>query len=98
MAYDDDGYPTGTMLKHDLVTGSAVTRDLGPGVNLGEFIFVPRADDAGEDDGVVMGLTFDRARGRSSFVVLDAAGLDPVATVELPVRVPAGFHGNWLPD
>lgn len=98
VAYDDDGYPTGTMLKHDLVTGSAVTRDLGPGVNLGEFIFVPRADDAGEDDGVVMGLTFDRARGRSSFVVLDAAGLDPVATVELPVRVPAGFHGNWLPD
>ena len=98
VAYDDDGYPTGTLVKHDLVAGSTLTRDLGPGVNLGEVVFVPRAADAGEDDGVLLGLAYDRARGRSTFVVLDAAGLEPVASVELPVRVPTGFHGNWLPD
>ena len=67
-------------------------------MNLGEVVFVPRAADAGEDDGVLLGLAYDRARGRSTFVVLDAVGLEPVASVELPVRVPAGFHGNWLPD
>jgi len=21
---------------------------------------------------------------------------DPVARIQLPVRVPAGFHGNWM--
>jgi len=23
---------------------------------------------------------------------------EPVARVQLPVRVPAGFHGNWIAD
>jgi len=29
--------------------------------------------------------------------VLDAGTLEPVASVHLPVRVPHGFHGNWVP-
>jgi carotenoid cleavage dioxygenase-like enzyme len=31
---------------------------------------------------------------------LDAGDLaaPPVAAIHLPRRVPAGFHGNWLPD
>jgi carotenoid cleavage dioxygenase len=29
---------------------------------------------------------------------MDASGLDTVATVELPRRVPSGIHGNWIPD
>lgn len=44
-----------------------------------------------------MGYVFDRARGLSDLQVLDAQTLDDVATVHLPGRVPAGFHGNCAP-
>jgi carotenoid cleavage dioxygenase len=33
-------------------------------------------------------------------LVLDASAIDaaPVATVQLPQRVPFGFHGYWIGD
>jgi carotenoid cleavage dioxygenase-like enzyme len=49
----------------------------------------------------VMGylLTFvhDRASDRSHLLVLDAVDLGRLAAVHLPVRVPGGFRGRWLP-
>jgi carotenoid cleavage dioxygenase len=47
-----------------------------------------------------MGFVYDATTDRSDFVVLDAHDFTaaPVATVHLPVRVPFGFHGNWVPD
>jgi carotenoid cleavage dioxygenase len=40
----------------------------------------------------------DAATDRSDLVVIDAQDWlgEPVATVHLPVRVPLGFHGNWV--
>ncbi len=34
---------------------------------------------------------------RSDLVLLDASTLDTVAEIHLPVRVPYGFHGSWVP-
>ncbi len=59
---------------------------------------VPSSPDAAEDDGVLMGFVYDRARDASDLVVLDAGTMDDVASVHLPVRVPYGFHGNWVPS
>jgi carotenoid cleavage oxygenase len=90
-----------TVLKHDVVAGTTQVHDLGAGRVGGEFAFLP-ADDAtsGEDEGWLMGYVYDRSTDTSDLVVLDAHdfGADPVATVKLPRRVPAGFHGNWIPD
>jgi carotenoid cleavage dioxygenase len=88
------------ILKYDFERGLVEAHDLGPGRHPGEFVFVPAAPDAGEDEGWLMGYVYDAATDRSDLVVLDATApvADPVAVVHLPGRVPAGFHGNWIPD
>jgi carotenoid cleavage dioxygenase len=90
----------GALLKHDLETGSSEAHGYGDGRSSGEGVFVPRSDDAAEDDGWVMSLVYDRGTDRSDLVILDAQDFsgEPVATVHLPQRVPYGFHGNWVPD
>jgi carotenoid cleavage dioxygenase len=99
-----DGVEHGPAIKHDLATGTVAVHDHGPGRVTLEPLFVPRpgspAGGAGEDDGWVMSYVYDAASDRSDVVILDARDFagDPVATVHLPVRVPFGFHGSWLPD
>jgi carotenoid cleavage dioxygenase len=85
------------LLKHDLVGDDSRVRAFGAGKALGEFVFHPSSPEAAEDDGVLMGYVYDRATDRSELAILDAQTLEDVAAVKLPHRVPAGFHGNWVP-
>ena len=85
------------MLRHDLASGSCVVRNLGAGLEASEFCFVAGDGTPGEGDGVLMGYVFDRSEGTSSLRMLDAETLEDVASVHLPARVPAGFHGSWSP-
>jgi carotenoid cleavage dioxygenase len=98
----------GPVLKLDLATGEAWAHDFGPGRISQEPVFVPRSGSAGpdttahdaEDDGWLMSYVHDATTNRADVVILDARDITgpPVATVHLPVRVPFGFHGSWLPD
>ena len=47
-----------------------------------------------------MTYVYDANRDASDLAIFDAQDLErgPVASVHLPVRVPYGFHGNWIPD
>jgi carotenoid cleavage dioxygenase len=91
---------TSAILKHDFDAGTTTEHPMGRGRTAGEFVFVPSGEAAGEDEGWLMGYVYDAATNTSDLVILDAHdfGADPVATVHLPRRVPAGFHGNWIPD
>jgi carotenoid cleavage dioxygenase len=66
----------------------------------GEAVFVPASGGTAEDDGYLLTIVSDLKANASQLLVLDASNLgkDPIATVELPRRVPAGIHGHWLPD
>ena len=88
------------LYRHDLQTGARQTCDFGPNRVPGEFVFVPRSDDAPEGEGWLMGYVIDTAAQTTDLVILDAANITapPVASVHIPHRVPPGFHGNWMPD
>ena len=96
MSADGGANPGGSLFKHDFHAGSRQERAFGAGRQPGEFVFVPRHDDAAEDDGVLMGFVFDPATQRSDLTLLDAGTLETVAAIHLPDRVPNGFHGNWV--
>lgn len=94
------GVPVFTAVhKYDLERGTSEVRAFGRGNGVGEPLFVPRHDNAPEDDGYVLALAYDQARDSSDFYILDARNIggEPLARVSIPHRVPYGFHGNWVP-
>ncbi|TDW18663.1 carotenoid oxygenase family protein [Kribbella kalugense] len=94
-----EGAPHGAVIRYDLRDGGVTSHEFGPGRTPGEAAFVP-ADNRPGGDGWLMTYVYDAASGTSDLVILDATDLTapPVATIQLPVRVPYGFHGNWLAD
>jgi len=88
----------GAVRRYDMRDGSSLLHDFGPEGVPGEFVFVPARQGAGEDEGWAMGFVYDRSRDESELVLLDASRPQaaPVARVQLPVRVPHGFHGSWI--
>jgi carotenoid cleavage dioxygenase len=95
-----DGAFTDALLKHDLRTGTVEAHRFPRDSAVGEAVFAPSAPDAAEDDGHLLAFVHDPDRGATDLVVLAAQDLagPPVARVHLPVRVPLGFHGSWVPD
>jgi len=95
-----DKVSSGPLYKHDVRSGRTQVHDFGPGHASLEPVFVPRSGAADEDDGYVMAYVFDAKRNASDVAILSAQDFagPPLAVVELPVRVPFGFHGDWVPD
>jgi carotenoid cleavage dioxygenase-like enzyme len=96
---DEAGFTMGgALIKHDLSSGSSEIRTFSGGA--GEAVFVPESASSAEDQGFVLSLVYDPDRQASDLLVLHAQDFtgDPVAVVHLPVRVPYGFHGNWIAD
>ncbi|EFJ32038.1 hypothetical protein SELMODRAFT_31991, partial [Selaginella moellendorffii] len=73
-------------------------RKFGTGRFGSEPFFVPRNDDAEEDDGFLLCYVHDEITGVSELLIMDASSpkLDTVASIELPSRVPYGFHGLFV--
>jgi carotenoid cleavage dioxygenase len=98
-----DGRPEGvgydTLVRFDLQTNAVVQHRMPEGMLVGEPQFVARPGSNVEGDGWVLAYTYDVVHDRSALLVIDAEDFAarPVATVQLPQRVPAGLHGTWLP-
>jgi carotenoid cleavage dioxygenase-like enzyme len=82
----------------DLKLQQQTLRTFTTGDSVGEPVFVPRSAQAPEGDGWILALVHRAAHGRSDLLILNAQdiGGEPEAVLELPCRVPAGFHGSWV--
>lgn len=94
----DYGFELEGICRLDLRTGKEDVWPPGKNRRSGEGFFVPDGDNEGE--GWVITYIWDRTTDTSSLGVFDAMAMadGPVAEVPLPVRVPFGFHGLWVPE
>jgi carotenoid cleavage dioxygenase len=84
----------------DFATGKLDVWSPGAGDSVQESQFVPRTPDAPEGEGWLIMPVSRVSKNRSDLVILDAMDLaaGPVATLRLPVKVRASFHGTWVPE
>lgn len=90
----------GGLVKYDTRTGASISHQLPTRHHVGEAVFVPAQEAVAEDVGWLINIVTPRDGTASSLTVSDATDLaaGPIASVRLPRRVPAGFHGNWIPE
>ena len=88
----------GALLKHDLENRTVETHGVGPAGAASEGVFVPMG--GGEDEGYILSVVYDGNTDASHLRIIDAQDFSaaPVAKIQLPQRVPFGFHGNWVPS
>ena len=87
------------MARYDLVTGTKTIHRFPAGVTVCEPVFVADPQGKSEEDGFIFTFAHEAGSAGGLFMILDARNLDsePLATIHLPRRVPAGLHGSWIP-
>ncbi|MGB9166744.1 MAG: carotenoid oxygenase family protein [Rhodomicrobium sp.] len=87
------------VIQLDLVSGRIASLSAPDGDALSEPVFVPRSAASAEGDGFLLAVQYIRDENRSDLLILDTAHWEegPIARVHLSHRVPAGFHGSWVP-
>jgi carotenoid cleavage dioxygenase-like enzyme len=86
------------VIRYDLERGSVQRYPVPEGDQNSEPVFVGRPGATAEDDGRLLVCVYRRATQTSDVVILDARDIESgaLATVHLPRRIPAGFHGAWV--
>ena len=89
--------PLQAIEKLDLTTGERRLWSAAPRGFVSEPLMVPDPGAAAEDGGWVLCLVWNGARCASDLVILNAADLSEQAVLELPLAIPHGLHGSWVP-
>lgn len=95
---DEQGYGGYGVVRYDRTTGARRIHRAGYARLPSEAVFVPAEGATREDDGYLLTMVCDLKQDASQLLVLDASGLDLIATVHLPHGVTAGVHGSRVPD
>ncbi|KAM9299371.1 carotenoid-cleaving dioxygenase, mitochondrial-like [Gastrophryne carolinensis] len=64
-----------------------------------EPIFVPHPDSVEEDDGVILSAVLTPHQNKNTFLlILNAKDFTEIGRAEVPVQIPYGFHGIFVPQ
>jgi len=90
--------PLQALLKWDAHTGQQQVWSVAPRGFMGEPLFIPRPQATAEDDGWVVVMLYNAARGCSDIAILEGTDITqgPVATLKLNHHVPYGLHGSFV--
>ena len=86
------------LFKYDFLKDRNEVHHLGEHKKGAEPVFIPKIDQTSEDSGYVVGFVYDQEVDKSEFIIIDAENFseEPLARIQLPSRVPFGFHGSWI--
>jgi len=87
------------LIKYNLEKGTSEYRHLDGG-QASEAVFVKDPAASGEDGGFLLSYVYQPEIDQSEVLILNAQDMlgEPAARIQIPARVPAGFHGNWIGD
>lgn len=93
--------PTGhfsELVQYDFHNNTHKIHRLPKGFTVGEPTFVPHPYKKEEVDGVIVSFIHDQTTNTSKLIVIEPLNFDkaPLAIIDLPFRVPNGFHGDWV--
>jgi len=88
------------IIKYDVKNQSSQMYKFGQHAQVGEPVFAPTKVQHSEDSGCLMLYVYDAISEKSEFVILDAKNFSdsPLARIQMPRRIPSGFHGSWMPS
>lgn len=91
------GWVMNTLGMVDLEAGTEQKWWCGPTSSIQEPCFVPRSPDAAEGDGWIVMVCNRLETHSSDLLIFDATQIakGPIATINIPVRLRFGLHGNW---
>jgi len=89
------------LVRHDLDSGDTTFHHFAEGWLGNEAVFAPSSDPSrtAEDDGYLVTFVTNEHSGATEVQVFDATDLasGPVTRLAVPVRVPLGYHTEWMP-
>ncbi|MEI7591643.1 MAG: carotenoid oxygenase family protein [Actinomycetes bacterium] len=86
------------IVHYDAITSGRAIWNAGSTGHVGESVFAPDPQRSGENEGWLLNAVYDDSTDASELCVFDAQDVasGPIARVQLPRRVPFGFHANWF--
>ena len=90
--------PLQIIKKLDLINNDQQIWSCAPRGFVSEPLMVPNSDSTQEDVGWIIDLIWNAERRGTDLIILNSEDLQEEAVIEIPIGIPHGLHGCWVPN